>query len=121
MKKFKERKLGKIIWGIGDALKGKGKGAKYADALFEVIPLPNPIRVARDRKVAELLEFVKNDKRTFNAVNKFNPELLDRLLDQQPNCVKTALLYVTLIGLFVLVGLGVVDVEFLAEFISTIL
>lgn len=121
MKKFKDRKLGKIIWGIGDALKGKGKGAKYADAFFEVIPLPNPIRIAKEKNVAELLEFVKNDKRTLNALNKFNSELLDKLLDQQPNWVKPALLFVTVIGLFVLVGLGVVDVTSLSEFIRTIL
>ena len=67
-----------------------------------------------------LLEFVKNDKRTLNAVNKFNSDLIDKLLDQQPNWVKPALLFVGIIGLFILIGLGIIDAEFLAELITSI-
>lgn len=119
MKKFKDRKLGKFIWGIGDALKGKGKGAKYADAIFEVLPVPNPVRIAKEKNVAELLEFVKNDKRTLNAVNKFNSELIDKVLDQQPNWVKPALLFVIVIGFFCLIGLGIIDAAFIAELVNS--
>ena len=119
MKKFKDRKLGKFIWGIGDALKGKGKAAKYVDVIFEVLPIPNPVRIVKDKNVAELVEFVKNDKRTFNAIKKFDDQLLDRLLDQQPNWVKPALLFVVVIGFFVLIGLGIIDAAFLAELINS--
>jgi hypothetical protein len=119
MTKFKDRKIGKFIWGVGDALKGKGKAGKVADAVFEILPIPNPVRIVRDSVKEDALQALAESQEIRELAHKAGVELIE-LVDDSPKWLQPTLAIIIVVGILILVGTGAIDGVFFGQFIKSI-
>lgn len=112
MNDFKDSTFGKIVWKLGDIAKGKGTAGRLLDSALEIAPIPNPIRYTQEfTKNKQLKKLQKIDAVQQSA--KQHGINFDDLIDDSPNWVKPTIAVGFMVGVFVLVGLGVIDVSFL--------
>lgn len=120
MDKFKDSKFGKIIWKLGDVAKGKGTAGRLLDSALEIAPIPNPIRYAKEigqnKKLKKLQKFDAVQQSAEVAGIDF-----DELIDDSADWVKPTIAITFMVGVFVLVGLGILDVSFLKWLAETVI
>lgn len=120
MKNFKDTRVGKLLWKAGDALKGKGKSGAVLDIVGEIIPLPNPVRVAKSLARNDKIEKLRTNQKAVEAADEIGLDLND-LLDDSPDWVRSAFVFAVLAVLGILVYLGVIDVSWLIMFAREVL
>lgn len=120
MKDFKDTRVGKFLWRAGDTLKGKGKAGKVAEFIGEIIPFPNPVRVAKSLSRNGKVERLKSDKDAQDVAAKLGIDLSD-LIDDSPDWVRSALVFAVFAILAYLVLTGEIGVEWLTSFVSGVL
>lgn len=119
-KKFKDRTIGKILWKAGDIAKGKGTAGRLLDSALEIAPIPNPIRYAKEIGNNKKLKKLQRNQHVQNAAREAGFDF-DELVDDSPDWVKPTIAIVFMVGVFVLIGMGILDVSFLKWLAETII
>lgn len=120
MDNFKDSKFGKVIWKLGDIAKGKGTAGKMLDGILEILPIPNPIRYTKEIGQNKKLKKLKNFEAVRMAADHAGFDF-DELIDDSADWVKPTIAITFMVGVFVLVGLGILDVSFLKWLAETVI
>lgn len=120
MKDFKDTRVGKLLWKAGDALKGKGKAGAVFDVVGEIIPLPNPVRIAKSLARNEKVDKLRSNEKAIEAARELDIDLSD-ILDDSPSWVRSAFVFAVFVVLAVLAYTGAIDISWLIYFASEVL
>lgn len=120
MKDFKDTRVGKFLWRAGDTLKGKGKAGRVAEFIGEVLPIPNPVRIAKSLSKNEKVERLRQNEKAVDAADELGIDLSD-LFDDSPSWVRSAFAFAVLAIITYLVITGEIGVGWLVSFASGVL